>query len=436
MRHRAAASILVAAAALSVSGCSTAEDYVASINPFQRRDAVEGERRPALSVDAQLQQVTFVRAAVLPQPIRAGDWLNVGGTPSGANPHVDAPVSAGWSRDGSATRALSPPISVGGRLIVADNASLRAVAVADGAPVWSVRLDPSGSEPDAVNPGVASDGGRIFATTGLQRLTAFDAATGTTLWSVALPEPVRGIPVASSNRVYLLLGLSSAIAIDASNGSEIWRHTGVPGAIGLGTATAPAVSAQTVAFTTGSGELVLLDAQRGTQRASIPMTRASGVLGSASVSDVASRPVIDRGIVYAGGSQGRFLAVREMNGERLFDRAVGMAHPPVVSGDTVFILASDGRVEALDRMSGAIKWLRPLPGDGRTGYAGPTLVNGGLFIVSAAGSVLRLEAANGELSAAGNVPPGSILSAIPTAAGLVITTSRGTIASFEGARRS
>ncbi len=365
---RAGAFGLVLLAALPLGACSTAEDYLASVNPFQRRDpALPGERRPAIGGEQRAAIPSDVRPVAVPGVGSVSDWLNPGGPPSHATGHAAfSGAGQGWRVPGtsSAGRAGSPPIVVGGRVIHYDNTQLRAFALEGGGQLWAVDPDPAGVERETTGGGVASDGTRAVVATGLRRVTAVDVATGGQLWSTQLLDPVRGAPTIANGRVHLMTGTSGIVALDLSTGREVWRWGGAPGGSSLVSAAAPAVTSGSLVAALPAGELVALDAARGTQRWMGSLARAGGASFGTLLADVAARPVVSNGIVYAGSVFGRFVAVREASGDRLWERPVSIAHSPVVTSEAVYLVTPDGVLEALDRANGSVRFAARLPQQG------------------------------------------------------------------------
>ncbi len=64
--------------------------------------------------------------------------------------------------------------------------------------------------------------------------------------------------------------------------------------------------------------------------------------------DIAGRPVIDRGVVYAISQSGLMAAFSVNTGERLWSRDIGGIQTPWAAGDYVYVLDNNNRADLPD----------------------------------------------------------------------------------------
>jgi outer membrane protein assembly factor BamB len=67
---------------------------------------------------------------------------------------------------------------------------------------------------------------------------------------------------------------------------------------------------------------------------------------------------------------------------------------PWIAGDTVYVVDLAGRLIALGREDGKVRWVAELPNSGR--WNGPVLAGGKLWLVSTQGLLVGVEAATGQ----------------------------------------
>src|SRR3546814_18278037 len=79
-----------------------------------------------------------------------------------------------------------------------------AFAATDGTRRWQVDVEDEDEDAGFFGGGIASDGEKIFVSTGFARIFALDAETGETLWIHKAPSPMRGAPVVSDGRVFVI----------------------------------------------------------------------------------------------------------------------------------------------------------------------------------------------------------------------------------------
>ncbi|WP_232476176.1 PQQ-dependent dehydrogenase, methanol/ethanol family [Flavisphingomonas formosensis] len=138
------------------------------------------------------------------------------------------------------------PIVVDGKLYVSTAWSkVFAFDAASGTPLWSYDPQVKGAKGfdaccDVVNRGVAVDGGHVFVGTLDGRLIALDRTTGKPAWSVQTTDPAKPYTITGAPRVVrgkVIIGNGGAeygvrgyvSAYDAATGKLVWRFYTVPG---------------------------------------------------------------------------------------------------------------------------------------------------------------------------------------------------------------
>jgi len=216
--------IAVCAAGL-LSGCSTFDFMEGWFKGGPEKSKLKGERISVMALDESLKPDATLASTnvVLPPPYRNDDWANPGGYASNAMYHLEAtgPLHQIWLQEvgkGSDkdSRLTAPPIVVGNAIYALDAAAhVFAFDTRSGKPLWDKSLAPEGEESilntatlgmfgknTSVDPskgaggGLASDGGKIFVSTGFGDVFALNPS-GKQLWKINLGVPIVNAPVAS-----------------------------------------------------------------------------------------------------------------------------------------------------------------------------------------------------------------------------------------------
>ena len=432
-------SAFVLALAVLLGGCSAAEDYLYSINPFIKKEPpLPGNRQPVLGNDPALQAPAGGAKAIAIGPASPlNDWLNPGGPNNNApgNIAIGGAQTQVWRTAGGREdeRVSAPPLIVGGRLLVYDNRQVIAYSTGNGGVVWSADTLGEESETPVAGGGIASDGQRVYVATGARRLMALDVNTGNPVWTSTLSEPARSAPAVAGNTIYLVTAGSVVYALSTANGQELWRYSGIPETGGLLASSSSAIAGGQVIVPFASGEVVGLDATKGELKWSGWLSRALRTASISTLADISGRPVADRGMIFAGSVSGRTLAVREGSGERVWERNIGTAHTPAVSGEGVFLVSLQGDAYGLERTTGSVRWTTKLPkAKGREVWAGPLLAGGTLWIGSNLGQLVGIDARSGEITSQRELGADGIIQS-PIAAGgrLFVITGRGAVIAFD-----
>ncbi len=342
--------------------------------------------------------------------------------------------------DDARHRISADPVVAGGRVFTLDSRATVAAVSTAGQLLWTHDLTPaSDNEDDASGGGLATDGGRVFATTGFGRLVALDAATGAELWTQRLDAAATSAPTVVGDTVYAVSNNSRGWAIDAATGRIRWETTGTPSPSGVLGGAAPTVTDRMVILPYPSAEL-----SGNLRQTGLPLWTASVAgrrLGRAyaAFSDVTGDPVPVGDRLFVGNPTGRTRAIDIASGDVLWSAPDGAMSPVQVAGDSLFLLSDQNELVRLDAATGARIWGTQLPYlESRrprrlrtiTDHYGPLLAGGRLVVASGDGQLRLFDPATGASQGAVPLPGGA--ASIPAIAGgtLYAVTSAGTLQAF------
>ena len=415
--------VFVLALAVAVSGCGT----IRNVLPFGRGDrepettAAAGERVSVIAFDQTIAPAEALKGATfaLPAPTAMAEWPLPGGNPEQAVEHVEAAPAfeVAWRRDfgaGSSRRrqVTAPPVMAGGRLYVMDGeAAVSALDAGNGGQVWRVDLTPTeGRDRTAYGGGVAFADGRLYVTSGYRFVAALDARNGAVIWRTRTEAPVRGAPTVAGGRVFAITTENEILALDAATGTQAWSYQGIVEPARFAVSSSPAVSGDVVVAPFSSGELVALRQQNGAELWTDVLSRASRTTALSEIRDIAGRPAIYRGDVFATSHSGVFAATDLRSGQRRWSVPLAGLSAPVPAGDVVFAVSKAGELIAASRESGQVYWLTDLSA-GRTQreggmfgmfdrevrpvWSGPLLASNRLILVSTLGDAVAVDPLTG-----------------------------------------
>ncbi|HEY2355919.1 MAG TPA: PQQ-binding-like beta-propeller repeat protein [Phenylobacterium sp.] len=413
-------------AALGASGCSTIDRF----NPFKgstpKEVASEGERISIVAADQKLEAAEALKGVdfALPPPAAMADWPLPGGTAEQATGNINAApgLSIAWRRGvGMASKEgqliTAPPVAAGGKVFVMDaQATVSAHDAQTGAEVWRVNMRPTDNKRDreGFGGGLAYANGKLYMTSGFRLVAQIDAATGRVGWRTRTEQPIHGAPTVYGGRVMAVAIDNTLLTFDAATGAAGWTYQALSESARILSSSSPAVSGDTVVASFGSGELVALRAANGNDLWNEALSRASRNSALSEIRDIAGRPVIYQGDVFAVSHSGVFAATDLRTGQARWSLPVVGITSPLPVGDVVFVTSVDGQLICAARESGQIYWMRNL----NAGYvakrkggfwglgskkvakpiwSGPILVNNRLIVVGSSGQLLALNAKTGEV---------------------------------------
>jgi outer membrane protein assembly factor BamB len=418
--------IAVLLAATALSACSTVSRIGGALNPFDGGDSPSqtAPQDGRVSILAFEQDVTAdptlaARTIVVPPPVDLVEWSQPGGTPDNSPPNSTGSgvLQRAWRADlgaGSDGRVqiAAPPVVAEGRLYFIDaNQRVIAVNAADGNRVWSETLRPSDSrDRTARGGGVAAAGGRLFVTTGFGFIAALDARTGDEVWRTNGGAPFHSAPVVSGGRVYATTNDSELMAFDANTGEVIWNYQAIAEQARILSAPSVAVDGETVIAPFASGELIALLGANGRRLWSDSLSRSGRLTSLSAINDIAGRPVIEQGIVYAASHSGVLAGIDIRAGQRGWSRPFASTQTPWVAGDVLYAVSVDGELVAFDRMTGNASWVQQLrryrnerERTGRVAWTGPVMIGSRLVLANSLGEVVAVSPENGQTVATADV---------------------------------
>ena len=230
--------------------------------------------------------------------------------------------------------------------------------------------------------------GRVFAANGDGDVTCYDAQTGKKLWSRDLEVAITGGPGTDGDVVVVGSDDGDVVAMLAGGGDELWRAR-----VSTEILAAPRLADGVVVVRTIDGKLFGIDRSSGKRRwiydRSVPVLTLRGT----------SPPAVARGIAVNGFDSGRLVAVSIEDGETVWEarlatprgrteleRLVDIDAEPLIVDGTVFAVTYQGRIAALDLLTGDVLWRRDM-----SSHAGLTVDNDQLYVTDDKSHVWALD---------------------------------------------
>ncbi|UKK85905.1 PQQ-binding-like beta-propeller repeat protein [Sphingopyxis sp. BSN-002] len=374
-----------------------------------------GQRVSILSNDnsVKVDDATAAIAVVLPEPQVNADWAQSGGNASKSigHPALAAARSKIWeaSVTGSTNkqRLASSPVVAGGKLFVVDtDAVVTAFDANSGSKLWSVPIGSEGKDfkNSLFGGGASVDGTVVYATSGVGDVAALNVADGSVLWKSKPAGPLRGAPTVAFGDVFVISQDNQIFALSAANGAVQWQATASLEAGSIFGAGSPAAGQGTIVAGYSSGEVQAYRYENGRDLWEDALARTSMALSVSTLSDVDADPVIDRGRVFALGQGGRMASYELVTGQRLWEISIAGISTPYVVGEWVYAMTDDGKLLCVSRANGKVRWIQQLARyrvetekkkKDPIRWTGPILAGGRLIAVNSEGQLVEFSPADG-----------------------------------------
>lgn len=423
--------------AVTLSACSVFDD----------EERLSGERINIRNAQIDSDQAAILGGgAPIPAPVSNASWTQTNGQSTHASGHLVGPSSLNrvWTADagsggGSEAAITSSPIVVNGRVYALDAAAqVSSIDASTGSVGWRTDLAPEGeSGEDGFGGGLASNGNRIFATTGFGEIVALDATSGEVIWRYRASSPFRAAPAVANGLVVAVTRSNRAVAVVTSTGQLAWRLDGISASAGLLGGASPAISGGLAVLPFASGEVMGVELASGRRIWSAVLGGARRGLARSSISDVTGDPVIAGRAVIAANQSGRMVAIDGQTGSRGWTRSVGSVGPIWAAGDSVYVVSDDSTLQRLSLNTGGTIWRTELPAyedeedrEDPIAYSGAVLAGGNVLVTDSLGTLHSFDPTTGAPKETADLTTGTTTGAVVAGGTLYVLAGDGNLQAF------
>lgn len=412
---------VLVAGAMALGGCSTVGavgDAAGKLIPFGKKDkpqevAGDGRRISIIAFDQRVEAAEALKGAdfFLPPVLPQAEWPQPGGLGEqnvenvAAAPAFEIAWRRGFGKGSDrAYHITTAPIVTGGRVYVMDaETDLAALDAQSGAIIWKKSIHPRARrDKDGFGGGIAFADGKLYVASGFRVVAQVDAATGQAGWVQNTASPIHGAPVVSHGRMFVVSTDNELLTFDTATGTPGWTYQALVEPARILSSPSPALSGNTVVAAFASGEVVALSTANGNDLWNNTLSKASRTTALSEIRDVAGRPVIHQGDVYAASHGGIFAATDLRTGQARWSLPVASIDTPWPAGDVVYVISQAGEVICASRESGQVYWIKDLNAGikkdkDRALYSGPVLASDRLVVMSSDGRAIALNPKTGEI---------------------------------------
>jgi outer membrane protein assembly factor BamB len=361
-----------------------------------------------LKPSADMASTTVVLSPVTPLDA----WPQASAVASKVAPNVQAgaDLKVAWRQTVGAgsdrrRRMIAAPVVAGGKIFTIDaHQKVSALDASSGKRVWSVDMPPLAKRDKyAIGSGLAVTGDKLLVSSGFGYIAALSTADGKEIWRRLTDTSVSGAAAVIGDKAYVTSANNELYAIDTDTGEVLWTDQAISEPARILSAPSPAVSQDILAAPFSSGELIAFLPANGRRLWQDTLSTIGKFTPLSAINDIAGRPVIDGGTVYAASHSGVLAAIDARSGVRIWNLLLGSRLGPVISGDFLFIVGTEGQVLCINKADGKIVWVRQLQAyqnerkrQKRVVWNGPLVASDRLILTSSRGDLIALSAQTGE----------------------------------------
>jgi len=254
--------------------------------------------------------------------------------------------------------------------------------------LWSIKLE--GTENYEFSPGLSED--NAYAASSNGTLIKVDLKTGKTIWKINTGETLSGGVGVGLNEITVGTPNGVLIAYDL-NAKLLWKTR-----LSSQILSAPTIHEGNVIVRTSDNLIHAINVKEGLKkwtfsRVGPPLTLRSSV-----------GIVTSDGVIYAGFPGGKLAAIREDNGTLIWEitvaqpkgvteieRASDVTSSPVIDGLTIYTVAYQGKISAVDRVNARTLWSRDI-----SSYTGLSVEGAKIYVAHTGGALYSLAIESGK----------------------------------------
>lgn len=262
------------------------------------------------------------------------------------------------------------PAVFGDKVFVASRrGTVAAFSVADGDSLWSLDLRDKDDAPlfgsishwwndrnAKIAGGVSVGYDKVYVGTEDGEVVALNPETGEVVWRVNVKAEVLAAPVAGEGLLYVNTGGGRIFALSPDNGEVRWMHEYENSKLTLRGISEVTTAAGGVVYGTGSGHVGVLIADKGVPAWEEAIAAPKGATDLARIVDVDATPIVQDGTIYAIAYNGQLVAMDLRTGRELWKRDYASFRSMHLAENVLYIVDSQGRLYAIDTRSGGELW--------------------------------------------------------------------------------
>lgn len=187
-------------------------------------------------------------------------------------------------------------------------------------------------------------------------LVALDPETGGLVWQVKVRGEILAAPTAGEGLILVNTAGGRIFALSPDNGEQRWMHEAENSLLTLRGLSEVTTAAGGVIFGTGNGKVGVLIADQGAPAWEEAVAVAKGSTDLARIIDVDATPIVQNGTIYAIAYNGQLVALELRSGRQLWKREYASFRDMQFVDNVLYLVDSTGKLFAVDARSGVELW--------------------------------------------------------------------------------
>ncbi|TEW54895.1 outer membrane protein assembly factor BamB [Psychromonas sp. RZ22] len=256
---------------------------------------------------------------------------------------------------------LKPAVDSDAVYVAERDGKVKAFSVEGGSRLWTTDLNDDDvnilNTSARVSGGVGLGVGAIYIGTENAQVFALDTETGEIKWMSLVSGEVIAQPIYDAGLVVVHTSRGDLIALDSETGDEVWNLAHAQPKLTLRGSSTPSISQGGVIYGRSDGYVTAALLKNGQPLWQLPVARPYGATELERLVDVDMDPIIVNGTIYALAYNGNLVAIDLLKGVELWSRKYSGFKNMAVAGLDIFLTDYRGYVYAVNRSDGKQRWV-------------------------------------------------------------------------------
>lgn len=270
--------------------------------------------------------------------------------------------------------------------------------------------------------GISAGYGKIYLGTESGDVIALNPETGELVWRAEVKGEVLASPVAGDGLIIVATGAGTILALHPDTGEQRWIFENEQPPLTIRGVSEPVIEAGGVIYGSAAGKIGVLVAERGFQAWEETVATPKGSTDLSRLVDVDAKPVVAGGTIYALAYNGELVALEMRSGRQLWKRDYASFRNMAIAGNILYVVDAVGRIYAIDRRNGTEVWAQF--GLHKHYLTAPAVYKDYLVVGDNKGHLHWLDRSNGEFVARQNIDSSGFYTEAVTTADYVLVQSR------------
>ena len=316
------------------------------------------------------------------------------------------------------------------KVFFADNDyNIHSMDIESGKINWTVQLKKERKEKLPFIGGFALSESNLVITTGLGNVYLINTLSGEIIWNKNFMVQFSRPPLIKNSNIYVVSDDNQTFSLNLESGDLIWSHSGNLEEVSIIGGSKPVIHNNILIVSYSSGEIYALNASDGTLLWFDNIT-SGNFFNKSSLNDIQSPISIVENKVFVPTFSDKFIVYNLSDGSELWNLKLSSINPVVISGKSIYIIDTNGRLLCIDKNLGKLLWavqLKISEKGEEIDWYGPLLTSNKLILGSSNGSALSISPFTGRLLSKMNFSEELVTNPIQIGEEIILISKDGTL---------